>query len=71
MPNMGTRQDCNACFHVAGGSNNNGRLFEEQEINQHLTKVIVRLQKDLEKVVKSVDLIEQRIGQLQGKVINL
>lgn len=51
-------------------SNNNRKCYSEIDIemNQQISKVIISLQKDLEKVVKSVNLIEQRIGQLQGKV---
>ena len=54
----------------SGDSNNNGRCYSEidAETSQQISKVIMSLQKDLEKVVKSVNLIEQRIGQLQGEV---
>lgn len=52
-----------------GNDNSNRRLYNDHETSVHLTKVITSLQKDLEKVVSSVNLIEQRIFQLQGKVI--
>lgn len=45
--------------------------FVEMDIatSQQISKVIISLQKDLEKVVKSVNLIEQRIGQLQTEIV--
>ncbi|XKL65836.1 hypothetical protein PGB90_009256 [Kerria lacca] len=56
---------------VADDRNNNNPKFyaEDPETSLQLTKVIVCLQKDLEKVVKSVNMIEQRMGQLQGKIV--
>lgn len=54
-----------------GDSNNNRRCYSEIDIETSLqiSRVIISLQKDLEKVVKSVNLIEQRIGQLQGEIV--
>lgn len=53
-------------------NNNKSRPYvDDRETSLHLSKVIINLQNDLEKVVRSVNAIEQRIGQAQKKVINV
>lgn len=58
------------CFPDCSDSNNRRFYGSDYETSVHLTKVITSLQKDLEKVVSSVNVIEQRIGQSLEKVIN-
>ena len=54
---------------VDGSGGGNRRFYtSDHETNVHLTKVITSLQKDLEKVVSSVGVIEQRINQSLEKV---